>query len=97
MDQTVDNLRARLMIEEERLIARGVVEVTEVLLTRTTSKAFNKSGNKALGKKGKCFKCGTGKAGHWKSECGKKYGNSSSSATHGEAFVSMVDQTSGDD
>lgn len=76
--RTLDNLRARLMVEEDRLIARGAIETTEALIAKRAS--F--SGEKKSGKKKnipkrktdksklKCFSCG--KTGHWAKECNKK-------------------------
>lgn len=80
-EQTMSNLRARLLAEELRLKAQGKVESVEALVARLT---LSKRGNtrrstssrgqdnkKAKGDKprGKCFGCGEG--GHWKRDCPK--------------------------
>lgn len=64
-DRTLDNLRSRLVIEEQRLIARGVVETSEAFHARNTGNTQKKKPNNKQ-RRGKCFKCG--KSGHWKKD-----------------------------
>lgn len=85
-NQTMANLRARLMAEELRLKSQGRIENVEALMAKQNFKKKNNfkmnnslSGNNTKGanqtekSKGNCFKCG--KSDHWKRDCPQRKNN----------------------
>lgn len=82
-ERTLDNLRARLVIEEERLISRGQVEPVEALVSKRTG------GNKS---NGRCFICG--KNGHWKRNCPDRNAAKDLTALNSDACVFQVTKNS---
>lgn len=67
--QTIDNLTARLVMEEARVKMNhqsGVSDVSEALVARK----FRKKHFKTSSKPGKCHVCN--QSGHWKNECPKR-------------------------
>lgn len=90
-ERTLENLRARLTIEEDRLAARGVIETAEALMAKKSNISENKQ-NKKNGRKynkndkskSKCFSCG--EMGHWSRECPNK-------SSDEQAFICNVSTT----
>lgn len=92
--KTLDNLTARLMMEESRLVSLPSTTTSNALIAKKTGASSYKSFSKP---KGKCFLCK--QRGHWKSACPskKQYQSSkpnfsSSNNRRGDAFVSNVEK-----
>lgn len=110
-NQTMANLRARLMAEELRLQSQGQVENVEALVAKRN---FPKKNNSKTGRfsnqnkkgsvkgngtpKGNCFLCG--ETGHWKRDCAqnknKFKAKQGNASTSTDAFVCHVLKSSGD-
>lgn len=91
-EQTLDNLRSRLMIEERRMKGQSEDQSNESsALFMKNKKWQNKKGqNKNKDKKpGKCFVCGNGS--HWKKDCPVKKNLEQSSAFIGDSCMLAVD------
>lgn len=106
-NQTMPNLRARLMAEELRLKSQGQIECVEALAAKRnfawkndskkgdlSERNFKKSSKPK--QKGKCFLCGG--EGHWKRDCSQKKKESNkkefNTAMSSDAFVCSM--SSGD-
>lgn len=104
-DQTMTNLRARLLAEELRMKSQGRIEGVEALLAKLNlqKKSNTKADGSSKGKKGqknkkgksdkpkgKCFGCG--ESGHWKSDCPKNKEKSSKrdEGTSSDAFMCHI-------
>lgn len=67
-DQTINNLRTRLMIEEKRMQSQDASEESGALFAKKyKNKKSNSYDNKKGKKPGKCFLCN--KDSHWKRDC----------------------------
>lgn len=101
-DQTMANMRARLMAEELRLKSQGKVESVEALVAKrnfpkknyskngNSSNQVKKNNNKSGKPKGVCFSCN--ESGHWKRDCPQKKNKSDSKQGNSsiDAFMCQV-------
>lgn len=88
-NQTLDNLRTRLMIEEKRSNSQETGEESTVFLARKHKNRKWQSDKSKDKKPGKCFSCGKGS--HWKRDCPERSNQSSSNAFMGDACMLAVD------
>ena len=84
-NQTLNNLTARLMMEESRMETVRSSECSEALYANKKNSAKQWKKNKAK-KTGKCFLCKEN--GHWKSECPKRLNEKHLNKKKGDAFIS---------
>lgn len=84
-NQTLEHLRARLMIEEKRMNSQESSEESSALFAKKgkNSKWQNKKNQDK--KPGKCFICGKGS--HWKRDCPQRRNQSQSDQSSSSAFI----------